>query len=88
MLKLGIAITHGHKNYVMCCVATCTAQHVIEKIYRAIGMTGRIVFREEKCSRVTGNIDGGEEVRSKNKWTVLLMCSSLRVSCTIYHKSD
>jgi hypothetical protein len=43
-------------------------------------MIGRIAFREEKCSRVTGNIDGEEEVRNRNKWSVLLMSgSSLRI---------
>jgi len=43
-------------------------------------MIGRIVFREEKCSRVTGNIDREEEIRNRNKWSVLLRSdSSLRI---------
>jgi len=43
-------------------------------------MIGRIVCGEEECSRFTGNIDGEEEVRNKNKWSVLLKSvSSLRI---------
>jgi hypothetical protein len=43
-------------------------------------MIGRIVCGEEKCNRVTANIDGEEEVRNKNKWSVLLKpVSSLRI---------
>jgi len=61
----------------MRCVATCTEQHVT---HGAISMIGRIVFREEKCSRVTGNIDREEEIRNRNKWSVLLRSdSSLRI---------